>query len=159
MFAHCKALSKVILPTSITVIPKHFFDGCFSLDIKLSEFSNLTEIGEGAFGNTSSLLTKLPHGLVTIGEYAFYGCMFYDITIPSSVRTIGRWSFAHCKNLETIRIEGENTKICTCVFDQSLRLKNVVINDSLVLERNVPNRWGFELSKNLQIYLASSFKD
>lgn len=159
MFAHCKALSKVKLPTNISVIPKDFFLGCYSLDLNLTEFNCLTQIGDGAFSYTSSLLIKLPERLVSIGDSAFRGCKFFDIIIPASVKTIERWSFAHCCNLETIRIEGNNTRIGTCVFDQTLRLKNVVINDNLQLERNVPNRWGFELSKSLSIILSSTFKD
>lgn len=158
MFSHCKSLSKVKLPQNITTIPKGFFDGCYSLDIELSDYKNLVRIEENAFRNTSLFLTKLPESLQFIGEYAFYGCAFIDISIPKSVKFIGRWAFAHCQDLLTIRIKGENTAIGSCVFDQSLRLRNVVINDSLNLGANVPKRWGFELSKSLTITLESQFE-
>lgn len=59
---------------------------------------SLTEIGDQAFQNVTSLSSLIIPGTVTrIGASAFAGCSNLDeITIPSSVTTIGEGAFSGC---------------------------------------------------------------
>ena len=64
-FERCTELTKV--ETKIKCIPKLTFDGCSSL--KSIEFTNLIEIGGGAFANCTSLvLNNLPATVASIGD-------------------------------------------------------------------------------------------
>ena len=63
--------TKSILPKSLITIGNQAFEGCTSLNVKLS--NNLTSIGSRAFYNTTSLKTfDIPDSVKSIGSYAFY---------------------------------------------------------------------------------------
>lgn len=159
MFAQCISLCKVCLPSNINSIPNSFFSGCLSLNLDLSKFDDLRRIGDKSFMYTSSSTLTLPDKLEHIGDHAFSYTSLHYVEIPESVHYIDRWAFAHCPNLFTIKILGKDTIIATCVFDESCRLREVVINDKLDLGFNMPTRWGFHLSEKLRIIRASDYDE
>ena len=75
------------------IIPKKYSDG-----------NAVTEIGEKAFENCSSVTSiTIPDTIKSIGNRAFYGCSgLTEIHIPSSVTEIGTQIFYKASNLNTV---------------------------------------------------------
>ena len=95
-------------------------------DIVIPEDLNITEIGDFAFMNCTSIKSvKIPRGVTVIGTRAFWGCSsLNNIQIPNSVTTIGAGVFYDCSSLEKITIPSSVTKMGYNVF---LKCPNVVI--------------------------------
>jgi RNA polymerase sigma factor (sigma-70 family) len=96
-------IHSVSMPSSLKTIGNGAFGNCTSLS-GVSFSGGLRSIGIGAFQNCPSLTTlTLPSGLESIGASGFEGCSgLTNITIPSSVTSIGSGAFDGCPNL-TIR--------------------------------------------------------
>lgn len=79
VFFGCKALEKVILPSTVTGIGNYTFYGCSSLtDVTL--LSVLKNIGTDAFYNCTSLRkVDIPDNVTYIGNGAFSGCSDVEI--------------------------------------------------------------------------------
>ena len=96
-------ITKVIIPSSVTVIKKEAFKGFISLkeisfDLRKSE---LTTIEDYAFSDCNNLeQIHLPFGIQKIGEGAFYNCKkFCWLAISptyKNIREIGRYAFNNC---------------------------------------------------------------
>ncbi len=95
-------------------------------DIVIPEDLNVTEIGDFAFMNCTSIKSvKIPNGVTVIGTRAFWGCSsLNNIQIPNSVTTIGAGVFYDCSSLEKITIPSSVVKMGYNVF---LKCPNVVI--------------------------------
>lgn len=96
-------IHSVSMPSSLKTIGNGAFGNCTSLS-GVSFSGGLRSIGIGAFQNCPSLTTlTLPSGLESIGASGFEGCSgLTNITIPASVTSIGSGAFDGCPNL-TIR--------------------------------------------------------
>ena len=89
MFKGCAALSRVVIPDTVTEIGSEAFCDCSSLtDITLS--SSLKTIGSKAFANCKQLADiTLPNSLEALGTGAFYACeKLTSITIPASLQSV-----------------------------------------------------------------------
>ncbi|MDD6981619.1 MAG: leucine-rich repeat protein [Clostridia bacterium] len=122
VFENQIALTKLIIPASVTKIGDSAFQGCALLETVVFEHtaekpSQLASIGTNLFKNCYELrdvtlpgnLTAipeamfyycyklgtitLPEGLKTIGKNAFYEAGLTTVTIPSSVTTIDQYAF------------------------------------------------------------------
>ncbi len=83
-FEHCKNLTSINIPDSVTSIGGSTFYNCTSL-------TNIT----------------IPDSVTSIGDSAFKGCeSLTSITIPDSVMSIGGWAFASCDSLTSITFAG-----------------------------------------------------
>lgn len=69
---------------------------------------SVTSIGDGAFGNCSSLTSiTIPNSITRIGDSAFSSCKsLISATIPESVTSIGAEAFKSCISLTSITFEG-----------------------------------------------------
>lgn len=82
IFAECKDLATVTLPSTMTVIPGEMFRECVKLKAP-----------------------ALPAACTKIEQYAFYGCdTFTSFIIPANVAVIEAYAFGGCQNLKTITI-------------------------------------------------------
>lgn len=153
-FSGCTSLAEVKLPTGLKKIGKDTFNMCYPLKkINLSE-TQVTEIGDGAFGVDpynafkGNQLTdiKLPETLKTIGAQAFDGCIRLEsIVLPESVETIGDYAFAginYNMKLKNITIGekaiflGEDIFMC-CPADLTITGKTGSLIESYAIEHNI----------------------
>lgn len=83
-FRDCTALSRVVLPNSMTAIGSNAFQNCTSLSqVHFSE--GLTTIGTHAFyGCVNLKQLTLPESIDRLHPYAFYGCSAAQLCSPDS---------------------------------------------------------------------------
>jgi len=88
------------IPSSVTAIKKHAFDGCKSLT-SVTIGDGVTAIGKDAFSDCSGLTDiNIPNSVTTIGESAFSGCRsLSSIIIPIGVIEIGNDVFYSCSSI------------------------------------------------------------
>ena len=91
----------------------------------------VTSIGEGAFGECSSLTSvTIPNSVTSIGKRAFYHCSgLTSITIGNGVKSIGGQAFFSCKGLTSITIPNSVTNIEYEAFYYCSGLTSVNISD------------------------------
>ncbi|MBR2341017.1 MAG: leucine-rich repeat protein [Clostridia bacterium] len=96
--------------------------------------SNMTEIGEYAYANNSSLEGKeliIPEGVEKIGYAAFSNVKIKKVVIPASVTEISAYAFAGCTNLETVVFLCDLKEIAPYTFQGCSSLTNVQIPASV----------------------------
>lgn len=96
--------------------------------------STVKKIGEYAFSNSYSTLTKLnlPEGIVEIGENAFFSnYTIEEVNFPSTLRIIGKSAFNYARKLESVDFSEGITFIDDYAFDDCRALKYVSIPDSV----------------------------
>lgn len=96
--------SSLYIPEGVTEIGDEAFGNVTSLrgDMKLP--STLRKMGETAFAGTYISHINLPEGLEVISSTAFNGCAYLQdtITIPSTVLQIGSRAFEGCRMLNAV---------------------------------------------------------
>ena len=95
--------------------------------------NSVTSIGEGAFGDCSSLTSiTIPNSVTSIGSYAFRDCSsLTSITIPNSVTSIGDYALGYCSSLTSITIGNSVTSIGDCAFSGCSSLTSITIPNSV----------------------------
>ena len=93
---------------------------------------NVTDIGDGAFSDCTSLTSiTIPDGVTSIGKSAFYGCTsLTSITIPNGVTSIGPSAFFYCTSLVSITIPNGVTSIGESAFDGCTSLASITVADN-----------------------------
>ena len=114
-FAFCSKLISINLPENISYIGPRAFDCTPIESANLSK--NLIDIEEKAFSGTKLKNIIIPNNIKKIKTKTFSYCSLESITIPSSVEYIDEWAFDSCKNLKTVNILGNTTKISSRAFD------------------------------------------
>jgi TolB-like protein len=117
------------IPSSVTSIGNHAFNGCNSLT-SVTIPSSVTAIGYFAFFSCSSLTSvTIPSSVMSIGAHAFQACnSLKGITIPSSVTTIEAGTFLHCFNLRSITIPSSVMSIGDGAFQGCTSLTSVTLS-------------------------------
>lgn len=93
-FSHCSALTKVVIPASVTKLEKTFYNCSRLYDVTLP--STLTTIGSGTFEGCPIREITIPNNVTTIGNNAFRNCPLTSIDFSSSLTSIGDNSFQGC---------------------------------------------------------------
>jgi len=95
---------------------------------------NITSIGEGAFGNCTSLTSvTIPNGVTEIGQEAFSCCTsLTKIDIPNSVIKIDNATFGGCTSLTSIKIPDSVEIIGGWAFDGCTSLTSVTFNGTIL---------------------------
>ena len=146
-FYFCKALQKLVIPSSVTSIAKSAFWVCGSLR-ELVIPSSVTSIGEFAFWGCSSLRELvIPSSVTSIGESAFSGCKsLQELVIPPSVISIEESAFKYCNSLRELVIPSSVTSVGESAFFGCDSLRELVIPSSVT---NI-GEYAFSGCKSLQ---------
>ncbi len=101
IFNGCEALTEIVVPEGIEIIPEMAFGFADYLE-KITLPSTLKTIENEAFRDCASLVyAEPPMDLETIGDYAFAGCSVLPaIYLSPSVTNIGENAFADCPLLK-----------------------------------------------------------
>lgn len=107
---YCFAESKAhhfTLPSTVTTLPNHCFDGNRGL-LSFNDIvsSGLTEIGDYALANCTLLDPKtLPTTVTKLGNSVFEGCpRMSEMTLPNTLTEMGDRVFANCQNMESVKL-------------------------------------------------------
>ena len=141
-FYNCRGLTSITIPDSVTSIGKSAFSLCSSLT-SITIPDSVTSIGESAFDSCRSLISiTIPDSVTSIEKYAFYGCSsLTSITIPDSVTSIGKYAFYNCSGLTSITIPDSVTSIGNYTFNGCSSLTSITIPDGV-------NSIGYDVFKN-----------
>ena len=131
MFYHCKSLTSVAIPNSVTNIMGGAFWYCESLT-SVTIPDSVTRIENNAFNSCYSLTSiTIPDSVTWIGDGAFYECeSLTNITIPDSVTWIGNNAFSYCTSLANATIRGNITTIGYNLFYGCSNLANIYIHSA-----------------------------
>lgn len=139
-FQYNTELTKLVLPSTVTEIPKHAFKGCTNL--KYVEIpSQCIVIGEAAFRDCESLET------VKFGKFADRDGVIHDDY--SGAITLGKYAFAGCKSLKTIENSLRITTASDAVFSGCTSLESIDISALRVTGRNL-------FAASTYVYVSSS---
>ena len=126
-------ITELVIPNSITDIPRYAFAGCSKLT-SLTIPNSVTSIGEYAFANCPIETATIPgiaasfiknNNLKTvvltsgenIADSAFENCSrLTSIEIPNGITSIGRFAFEGCSSLTSITIPNSVTGIGSFAF-------------------------------------------
>ena len=118
----------------------------------------VTEIGESAFANQSSIQTiKFPAKLKQIGAKAFANCTgLTEVTLPDTIVGVGKYVFSGCTALKKATLNKGRINIVAGMFANCTALSEVVIPDTV---ENV-NIYAFLNCKSLKnLKLPASIKE
>lgn len=135
MFAECKSLQTVKLPSTLKYIWNH------------------------AFCNSNIASITLPPSLQKIDEWAFQNTQLENVVIPTSTGQIGEGAFGDNAYLTTVFINGVKCYLAVNAFANCGNLKDVYItsNDEPVAER-YGNPFGNN-SANLTVHVVPNYLD
>lgn len=111
-FQESRGLASVTIPSSVTSIGKDAFSGSTLSEVVFGEDSQLTQIGENAFGKTQLTKITIPSRVATIENGAFAGVNLTEITFQTRKEN-------DCQAYDLQNI-GDTA------FDKSLSLKRLV---------------------------------
>ena len=113
VFEFCMSITSIAISDSVTSVGTYSFFACTQVkSITFGENSQLSAIGELAFGCLNFENIAIPDSVTSIGESAFYCCQrLTSIIIPNNVTTIGMDAFEACLNLKSITIGKSVTSI------------------------------------------------
>ena len=119
--------------TSQLIIENGVVTGCNSMAANIRIPETVTEIGEYAFEDCTSLKSVIiPNSVTKIGEFAFYDCSSLEsVVIPNSVTEISPCTFFECTSLQSVNIPDSVTKIGLRAFDNCTSLRNIEIPNSV----------------------------
>ncbi|WP_165248910.1 leucine-rich repeat domain-containing protein [Adlercreutzia sp. ZJ141] len=103
-FADCPRMDNVNYSelTSLTSIGKEAFVGCTALkEVILPDC--VSQVGQGAFANCSSLTSFVAHGLAALDARTFSYCTALAYIDAPNVTSVGDECFYHCESLMTLK--------------------------------------------------------
>ena len=123
------SIISVTIPSSVTKIDALAFACCYELR-KLNIPSGVTEIGVGAFKNTSLESVVFPSGVKEIAPYVLSECGYLrEVSIPYGVTAIGDYAFEYT-GISGISIPETVTSIGAGAFCNS-RLRQITIPEGV----------------------------
>jgi len=127
VFAGCKSLERITIPSTVTDIGDDVFAGCINLrEVVLNE--GLEKIGHRAFSDCKALESiNLPSTVNEIGNYVFYRCSgLKNVELNEGLKKIGRGAFDGCISLESITLPSSVEEIGDYGFLGCINLREVV---------------------------------
>lgn len=113
--------------------------------------NSVTEIGQQAFDNCSSLENIALPQVKSIGDYAFRGCAKLKQLDVSYAEQIKSGAFSGCTNLTELSLNGKLLTIERDTFANCANLKKVVLNGAAVIDQSA-----FSNSSNVTLYSSEN---
>jgi hypothetical protein len=129
-----KRFAAITLPAAVTTLEPVGGFGAIDYFVNLKSISapGVTDVGNIAFSNCTSLTTVNLPLAETIGNKAFERCTALNsITLPDSVTTIGNNAFERCTALNSITLSDSVTTIGNYAFYYCTALNSITIPDSV----------------------------
>ncbi|MER1993772.1 MAG: leucine-rich repeat domain-containing protein [Eubacteriales bacterium] len=105
-FEKLETLNKITLPSTLTRIGAHAFEGCIGLKEVAIKAKTMTEIGESAFKGCGELKAiTVPEGVTEIADSTFAQCKKLEkADLPKGLTRIGNYAFMECEKLTTLKL-------------------------------------------------------
>ncbi len=136
-FNWCDNLRSVSIPKSIKTIEFMAFDGCYNLEVKISDLAAWCKIdfAQSFYSGYSLSLNGeiinnlvIPEEITKIKSRNFEDCISIEtVTIPNSVDSIDAAAFFNCKNLITVSLPTSLKYIGNSAFFWCEKLKKINI--------------------------------
>ena len=158
LYVNGKLVTDMAIPSSVTSISDHAFDGCSCLEsVKIP--SNVTKIGEGAFsgcyiesieigtdtdafmGSKSLKNVTILEGVKSVAVCAFHGCTNLSaVTIPESVKEIGGGAFEGCNEIKDLYISDLAAWCSVSMHYQAMpHAQRIYVNGKLLTDLVIPS--------------------
>lgn len=126
-------ITSLTLPSTLTTINNHAFNGCNSLAAAPLDFTNVTSIGDYAFLNCTNITSvTIPEG-INFGLGVLRGTGITSINIPASWITLPVQMVRDCLSIESIIIPSTVTTFGTAAFRGCTNLTQMQINGTSVI--------------------------
>ena len=119
-------LKEVVLPDGLKTIGNSAFAMCKALN-KLDVPSTVTMLGRWILEGSSLLSFTIPEGLTTLSESTFYGSNITEIRIPTTITEIPNYCFSGCGNLERIYLHDGIISMGKSAFIECFSLERFTI--------------------------------
>ena len=130
-FAHCTALTNVVLPATVTTVGQD----AFRYDTALLSFAALgpVSIGSTCFYDNDTITNVFLPNVVSIGYKCFQSCEALQTlgTDLSSLRSIWQEGLSNCKSLPGDFVLTNLTGIGTWLFNGSSKITSVVLGEGV----------------------------
>ncbi|MBE6770965.1 MAG: leucine-rich repeat domain-containing protein [Ruminococcaceae bacterium] len=124
-FISSQKLENINLYNTVKELPAFLYAGLQNID-KISLPASVTDIGVGAFANSSISGFDSLSNVESIEEYAFKNCTYLEeIKLEDNLLLIGMGAFMGCDWLKTIYIPDTVSNIETSVFEGCTKLESV----------------------------------
>ena len=130
-FYNCKQLKTLVIPQNIIKIYNNAFQKCESLNLDISNFSNLNEIWNYAFSGCISIgKIEFPSNLRYVSKFAFENCFALNEINFSNVEKceLSFAAFSGCENIKNLHIT-ENVKLYEGALSGLSNLESITINN------------------------------
>lgn len=128
-FACCESLTRVVIPTGVTIIEDSSFAQCVNLQ-EVDLHDDVTAIRRNAFMGCEKLKNiDLPQGLNEVCEGAFAESGLESVCIPSSVKTLKNFAFYRCAKLEAATMPSRFFKRSDKIFLDCNKLEMLGANN------------------------------
>lgn len=126
LYLNNSSIDDLVLPSSVTQLPKAAFAYCNSIS-SVTLPNGLSTISSEAFRDCHNLTEiTIPNGVTRVEADAFKECRrLKTISFPDSVNEIGDQAFRGCTSLSSVAIGQNLTKIGSSAFSEAYKLKDV----------------------------------
>ena len=125
-------LKEVVLPDGLKTIGNSAFAMCKALN-KLDVPSTVTMLGRWILEGSSLLSFTIPEGLTTLSESTFYGSNITEIRIPTTITEIPNYCFSGCGNLERIYLHDGIISMGKSAFIECFSLERFTIPKGVIV--------------------------
>lgn len=123
--------TNLVIPETVTVIPSYSFYHFTQLE-SVELHDGITEIGDGAFSESSLSAIEILSGIETIGNNVFQYCeQLEEVVLPENLQTIAWGMFAGCTSLKTINVPESVTEFKTGAFGGCTSLTEINIPEEV----------------------------
>ena len=133
VFEDCRHLTNVVLPNTMTELPKRAFYYCFQLK-SVTLPASLEKIGGYAFVSSGIESISIPPTVSSLGNSAFKNCMqLTNVSLPAGITIIPNSCFSGCAQLTNVKIPSTVTTIVEYAFSTCCRLSSITIPSNVAL--------------------------